>query len=95
VQDRAALRAVVTSMQIPVSAGTVRAEGGLDFRGTLGVSKDAPVGFASIRLSFELETDATDEQIATLIRQTERYCVVYQTLAHPVRASAAFTRRVA
>jgi len=82
------LRAVATSLQIPVTAGTVLAEGDLDFRGTLAVAKDAPVGFTSIRLSFELEAGASDEQIATLIRLTERYCVVYQTLAHPVQVSA-------
>jgi uncharacterized OsmC-like protein len=66
----------------------VHAEGDLDFRGTLGVAKDAPVGFTAIRLSFELDTGASDEQIATLLRLTERYCVVYQTLAHPVPGSA-------
>ena len=68
------------SLQIPVSGGTVHAEGDLDFRGTLGVAKDAPVGFARIRVRFDLDTDASDEQIATLLRLTERYCVVYQTL---------------
>ena len=75
------LRAVATSLGIPVDAGRVHAEGDLDFRGTLGVDRDAPVGFASIRLSFELDTDADDEQLATLLKLTERYCVVYQTLA--------------
>jgi uncharacterized OsmC-like protein len=87
------LRAVATSLRIPVAAGTVRAEGDLDFRGTLAVSKDAPVGFTSIRLSFELDTDASDEQIATLLSLTERYCVVYQTLAHPVRVSGSAARK--
>jgi uncharacterized OsmC-like protein len=82
------LRAVATSLEIPVTGGTVHAEGDLDFRGTLGVAKDAPVGFTAIRLSFELDTAASDEQIATLLRLTERYCVVYQTLAHPVPVSA-------
>jgi uncharacterized OsmC-like protein len=82
------LRAVATSLQIPVPAGTVHAEGDLDFRGTLAVSKDAPVGFTAIRLSFELDTDASDEQIASLLKLTERYCVVYQTLANPARMSA-------
>ena len=77
------LRAVATSLQIPVARGTVTAEGDLDFRGTLAVSKDAPVGFRSIRLSFELDTDASAGQIETLLTLTERYCVVYQTLAHP------------
>jgi uncharacterized OsmC-like protein len=82
------LRAVATSLQIPITAGTVLAQGDLDFRGTLAVAKDAPVGFTSIRLSFELDTDASEEQVATLLRLTERYCVVYQTLAHPVQVSA-------
>lgn len=79
------LRAVATSLQIPVTAGTVTAEGDLDFRGTLGVSKDAPVGFKSIRLAFDLDTDASAEQVQTLLRLTERYCVVYQTLTHPIQ----------
>ena len=87
------LRAVATSLQIPVHGGTVHAEGDLDFRGTLAVSKDALVGFTSIRLDFELDTDASDEQVATLLRLTERYCVVYQTLAHPARLAASATRR--
>jgi uncharacterized OsmC-like protein len=89
------LRAVATSLEIAVTGGTVRAEGDLDFRGTLGVAKEAPVGFTAIRLSFELDTDAGEEQIATLLRLTERYCVVYQTLAHPVpvAASADVTRQ--
>src|SRR6266545_4948780 len=82
------LRAVATSLEIAVTGGTVHAEGDLDFRGTLGVTKEAPVGFTAIRLSFELDTEASDEQIATLLRLTERYCVVYQTLAHPVPVSA-------
>ena len=82
------LRAVATSLEIPVAGGTVRAEGDLDFRGTLAVAKDAPVGFTAIRLGFELDTDATEEQIATLLGLTERYCVVYQTLAHPVPLTA-------
>lgn len=75
------LRAVATSLDIPVAGGMVRAEGELDFRGTLAVSKDVPVGFSAIRLSFELDSDATDQQLETLLRLTERYCVVYQTLA--------------
>ena len=73
------LRSVATNRNLDV-AGTVRAEGDLDFRGTLGVSKEAPVGFQNIRLQFELDTDATEEQIATLLKLTERYCVVLQTL---------------
>jgi uncharacterized OsmC-like protein len=82
------LRAVATSLDIPVTGGAVRAEGDLDFRGTLGVAKDAPVGFTAIRLSFDLDTVASDEQIATLLRLTERYCVVLQTLTHPVPVTA-------
>ena len=75
------LQAVATSLEIPVASGRVHAEGELDFRGTLGVDREAPVGFTSIRLSFELETDADAEQLATLKKLTERYCVVLQTLA--------------
>jgi len=75
------LRAVATSLGLDVETAIVRAEGDLDFRGTLAVSKEAPVGFNSIRLSFELETDASDDDLDTLLRLTERYCVVYQTLA--------------
>jgi uncharacterized OsmC-like protein len=82
------LRAVATSLGIPVTGGTVQAEGDLDFRGTLAVDREAPVGFTSIRLSFELDSEASEEQIATLLRLTERYCVVYQTLAHPIAVSA-------
>jgi uncharacterized OsmC-like protein len=77
------LRAVATSLGISLAGGTVTAEGDLDFRGTLAVSKEAPVGFSSVRLSFDLDTGATAEQFQTLIRLTERYCVVYQTLARP------------
>jgi uncharacterized OsmC-like protein len=84
------LRAVSTSLDIPVRGGTVHAEGDLDFRGTLGVSKEAPVGFSAVRLRFDLDTDATDEQLATLLKLTERYCVVYQTLAHPPALAATF-----
>jgi uncharacterized OsmC-like protein len=82
------LRAVATSLAIPVNGGTVQAEGDLDFRGTLAVDREAPVGFTSIRLSFELDSEASEEQLATLLRLTERYCVVFQTLAHPVAVSA-------
>jgi uncharacterized OsmC-like protein len=84
------LRSVATSLQIPVT-GAVRAEGELDFRGTLGVGDgEAPVGFRAIRLIFDLDGDATDEQLATLLRLTERYCVVYQTLTGgaPVEVSS-------
>jgi len=75
------LRAVAASLGVAVPAGRVRAEGDLDFRGTLGVDRSAPVGFRAIRLFFELESDADEEQLATLKKLTERYCVVYQTLA--------------
>ena len=75
------LRAVSTSLGISVTSGRVRAEGDLDFRGTLGVDRAAPVGFSAIRLSFELNTDADEADLETLRRLTERYCVVYQTLA--------------
>jgi uncharacterized OsmC-like protein len=74
------LSAVATAIGIELHEGIVRAEGDLDFRGTLGVAKDVPVGFQRIRLSFDLMTDATEEQLATLLRLTERYCVVFQTL---------------
>ena len=74
------LNAVATAIGIDVRGGTVRAEGDLDFRGTLGVEKDAPVGFRDIRLVFEIDADADAEQLATLAKLTERYCVVYQTI---------------
>jgi uncharacterized OsmC-like protein len=77
------LNAVATALEIPLRAGRVFAEGDLDFRGTLGVAKDAPVGFKAIRLRFELDADASEEQLATLMKLTERYCVVYQTLRQP------------
>ena len=77
------LRAVATAIEVPVRGGTLRAEGDIDFRGTLGVSKEVPVGFVAIRLRFELDTDATPEQLASLLRLTERYCVVLQTLRNP------------
>lgn len=82
------LRAVATSLGIPVEGGRVHAEGELDFRGTLAVDREAPVGFEQIRLRFELETDADEEQLATLLKLTERYCVVFQTLAKPPALSA-------
>ncbi|HET9208064.1 MAG TPA: OsmC family protein [Burkholderiaceae bacterium] len=75
------LNAVATALGIALRDAQVFAEGDLDFRGTLGVAKDAPVGFQQIRLQFVLDTDASDEQLDTLLRLTERYCVVYQTLA--------------
>ncbi len=74
------VRAVATALDIDLKGGTIRAEGDLDFRGTLGVDKEAAVGFADIRLAFDLDTDADEEKLATLLRLTERYCVVYQTL---------------
>jgi uncharacterized OsmC-like protein len=85
------LRAVATSLGIDITGGTVAAEGDLDFRGTLAVSKEAPVGFTSIRLTFDLDTEASAEQVQTLIRLTERYCVVFQTLTHPPELSMSVT----
>jgi len=82
------LRAVATSLGIAVEEGTVRAEGELDFRGTLAVDRDAPVGFRAIRLCFELDTEATEEELDTLLKLTERYCVVFQTLSTPPELSA-------
>ncbi len=84
------LRSVATARGIEVRGGTVYADGDLDFRGTLGVDRDASVGFSDIRLRFELDTDASEEQISDLLATTERYCVVLQTLrnAPPVEASA-------
>jgi uncharacterized OsmC-like protein len=86
------LRAVATSLEIDVRAGRVRAEGDLDFRGTLGVDREAPVGFRDIRLEFELDADADDDQLQALQRLTERYCVVYQTLAREPGLSVTLTR---
>jgi uncharacterized OsmC-like protein len=77
------LRAVATALDIPVRGGAVEVEGDLDFRGTLGVSKEVPVGFQRIRLRFNLDSDATPEQLDTLLKLTERYCVVFQTLRTP------------
>jgi uncharacterized OsmC-like protein len=74
------LTAVATAIDVPLNSGAVSAEGDLDFRGTLGVAKDAPVGFARIRLRFDLDTDAPQEKLDQLLRLTERYCVVYQTI---------------
>src|SRR5438093_3638170 len=74
------LKAVATALDIPLKSGTVSAEGDLDFRGTLGVAKDAPVGFAQIRLRFEVETEAPQDRLDQLLKLTERYCVVYQTI---------------
>ena len=79
------LRAVATALGIPLRGGTVSAEGDLDFRGTLGVSREAPVGFRDIRLRFDLDTDAPADKVESLIKLTERYCVVYQTLRTPAK----------
>lgn len=76
------VKAVATALEIPLKAGTVSAEGDLDFRGTLGVDKEAPVGFRAIRLTFDLDTDAPQEKLDQLLKLTERYCVVFQTLNH-------------
>ena len=78
------LKAVATAIGVDITEGTVSAEGDLDFKGTLGVSKEAPVGFKAIRLSFKLQSNATEEQMASLSKLTERYCVVYQTLVKGV-----------
>ncbi len=86
------LASVATSLGIELRDGIVRAEGELDFRGTLGVSKETPVGFQSIRLFFDLDTDASEEQLATLIRLTERYCVVFQTLRQPPELNIGYGR---
>jgi uncharacterized OsmC-like protein len=86
------LSAVATALEIPLRSAKVRVEGDLDFRGTLGVAKDAPVGFKDIRLSFELDSGASEDQLATLIKLTERYCVVYQTLRNPPPLALAWNR---
>jgi uncharacterized OsmC-like protein len=84
------LKAVATAIGVEIKKGTVKAEGDLDFKGTLGVSKESAVGFQSIRLSFNLDTDATSEQMASLAKLTERYCVVYQTLVNGVSVQTKF-----
>jgi len=81
------MKAVATALAIELRDATVHAEGDLDIRGTLGLSKEVPVGFRAIRLSFTLDTDASEDQLATLLRLTERYCVIYQTLARPPQLS--------
>jgi uncharacterized OsmC-like protein len=85
------LGAVATAIGVVITGGTVRAEADLDFRGTLGVSKDVPVGFRTIRLYFHLDTNVSEEQLQTLQKLTERYCVVYQTLAGGVTLQTSFT----
>ena len=87
------LRAVATATSIPLRDATITAEGDLDFRGTLAVAKDAPVGLQRIRLKFDLESDATQEQLETLVRLTERYCVVYQTLSKPAEITVTHQSR--
>ncbi|GJD28862.1 hypothetical protein PMNALOAF_0094 [Methylobacterium adhaesivum] len=86
------LKAVATALEIELRAGTVSAEGDLDFRGTLGVDKEAPVGFRAIRLSFALDTDAPQDKLDQLLKLTERYCVVFQTLNHKPDLSVSTTR---
>lgn len=87
------LNAVATALGIELRDAVLQAEGDLDFRGTLGVAKDVPAGFRDIRLQVTLDTDATDEQLETLLRLTERYCVVYQTLAHSPRLAVRRQRK--
>jgi uncharacterized OsmC-like protein len=87
------LNAVATAIGIDIRDGIVHAEGDLDFRGTLGVAKDTPVGFQRLRLRFELDTDASEDQLATLTRLTERYCVVYQTLRQPPELAVSIRAR--
>src|SRR5688572_33171889 len=86
------LKAVATALNIELRDAKVLAEGDLDFRGTLGVAKDAPVGFRSIRLTFDLDTDAEEGQLDSLLKLTERYCVIYQTLRNPPAAEAKIVR---
>ena len=86
------LKAVATAIDIPLRSGKVSAEGDLDFRGTLGVAKDAPVGFAQIRLAFEVETDAPQEKLDQLLKLTERYCVVYQTIRSGPKVEVSLNR---
>ena len=86
------LKAVATAIGVTIRSGRVSAEGDIDFRGTLGVAKDAPVGFSDIRLNFDLDADAPQEQLDTLLKLTERYCVVLQTLKRPPMIEAKMTR---
>jgi uncharacterized OsmC-like protein len=86
------LKAVATALGLPVKAGTVSAEGDLDFRGTLGVAKDVPVGFAAIRLTFAVDTNASQESLDQLLKLTERYCVVYQTVRGGVPVDVRMSR---
>jgi len=82
------MRAVATSIGVQIESGNVTADGDLDFRGTMAVDRDAPVGFTAIRLDFELETEASEEELETLLRLTERFCVVFQTLSRPPQLTA-------
>lgn len=84
------LKAVATAIGIDIKSGVIRAEGDLDFRGTLGVSKEAPVGFQQIRLSFDLNSNATEEQMASLAKLTERYCVIYQTISAGAKITSSY-----
>jgi len=86
------LKSVATAVEIPLQSGNVTAEGDLDFRGTLGVDKEAPVGFAEIRLRFDLDTDAPQDKLDLLLKLTERYCVVYQTIKHGPKVSVSLNR---
>jgi uncharacterized OsmC-like protein len=87
------LKAVATALEIPLRSGTVHAEGDLDFRGTLGVDREAPVGFRAIRLGFDLDTDAPQDMLDKLLKLTERYCVVFQSLNHKPEMTVALERR--
>jgi len=87
------LKSVATALDIPLRAGEVRAEGDLDFRGTLGVDKETPVGFAEIRLRFDVDTDAPQEKLDQLLKLTERYCVVYQTIKNGPKVSVTLARQ--
>jgi len=89
------LKAVATAIGVTLRAGRVSAEGDIDFRGTLGVAKDAPVGFKDIRLAFALDTDASEAELETLLKLTERYCVVLQTIKHAPKIEATLFRQVA
>ena len=86
------LKAVSTALEIPLKSGTVSAEGDLDFRGTLGVDKEAPVGFAEVRLRFDVDTDAPQDKLDLLLKLTERYCVVYQTIKNGPKVSVTMQR---
>ena len=86
------LKSVATALEVPLTSGNVHAEGDLDFRGTLGVDKETPVGFAEIRLRFEVDTDAPQDKLDLLLKLTERYCVVYQTIKNGPKVSVSMQR---